>query len=333
MDELSLRAAFEARKASLEAWGWEVCAHVCAALQTHLGVDKRLEYFLKIWPVRPRVKGTNSFVRKALYRRKPYADPLREISDQVGIRFVTLLVAEIATIEQIVLSCPLWAAEKARDFEEERLADPLSFDYQSLHYVATATETHEFQGVEIAVGTMCEVQIRTLLQHAYSELSHDAFYKPTMSGVAENAQLRRQVARSMALIETTDLIFSTVMRSITDFAEELRRPVREAAEVYQREVGLVEPIDFALSDYVLASYLQYLPSVNAERLTAFLRNKAHMKEFIRSRAKENAFFAHPLSLIISLLIEEEPDDISANWPLDPEMLAPIYTQLGIAVPG
>lgn len=321
-----------ARQPALLAWGQEVTAHINTELQTVLGPEKPIEHFLKIWPVQPRVKGVNSFVRKALYRGKNYSNPLTMITDQVGARFVTLLADDLRQIEAVVIRSTFWTATKSRDFEEEREADPLSFVYQSLHYVVAAAATHDFHGVQIAGGTACEIQIRTLLQHAYSELSHDAFYKPTMPGVADNALLRRKVARSMALIETTDLIFKDVMAAINESMEELRRPVREAATVYQREIGTLEPIDFQLSDFVLAPYRQFLPQITTDTLSAFLADNEHMREFIRRSAATSAFFAQPVSLIVSMLIEQEDGAISEGWPLEPDMLSPIYSQLGMAEP-
>ncbi|RWP54341.1 MAG: hypothetical protein EOR07_34055 [Mesorhizobium sp.] len=34
-----------------------------------------------------------------------------------------------------------------------------------------------FDGETIAAGTPCEIQVRTILQHAYSQLTHDTIYK------------------------------------------------------------------------------------------------------------------------------------------------------------
>ena len=92
----------------------------------------------------------------------------------------------------------------------------------------------------------------------------------------------------------------------------------------------MEPIDFQLSDLVLAPYRTLLPSVTAEALLIFLRKNEHLKNFIRQKAKSSAFFAQPVSLIISMLIEQEDGSISDDWPLDPEMLTPIFSQLGLA---
>jgi len=61
-----------------------------------------------------------------------------------------------------------------------------------------------FEHDEILALTTCEVQVRTLLQRAYAELSHDTSYKPS---VTLEGDVRLQIARAPALVETTDEIF------------------------------------------------------------------------------------------------------------------------------
>ncbi len=48
--------------------------------------------------------------------RKRKVDPLAEITDQVGVRFVVLLLEDIERIGTIVEAGP-WLAQKDRDFQ------------------------------------------------------------------------------------------------------------------------------------------------------------------------------------------------------------------------
>lgn len=58
-----------------------------------------------------------------------------------------------------------------------RLKHPEVFSYQSDHFILMPCEGYD-SPKDINVLT-CEVQVRTLLQHAYSEVSHALFISKT----------------------------------------------------------------------------------------------------------------------------------------------------------
>src|SRR3546814_10997244 len=85
------------------------------------------------------------------------------------------------------------------------------------------------------LGTPCEVQLRTLLQHAHSQLTHDTIYKPK---TIASSHTKRFVARSMALIETVDDFFVQVMIEIEKAGEPLRRAMDILASTFEKaEIG------------------------------------------------------------------------------------------------
>ena len=67
---------------------------------------------------------------------------------------------------------------KDKDYEAEKLAKPLEFSYQSVHYVLRSKAGLLLTASRLPEGLACEVQFRTLLQHAHSELMHGTLYKP-----------------------------------------------------------------------------------------------------------------------------------------------------------
>ena len=134
-------------------------------------------------------------------------DPYNQITDKVGIRFVVMVIKQIKIISDIVEQADIWDCSKDKDFEESRETHPEVFEYESIHYIVRAARAITYEGVQIEKGTPCEIQIRTLEQHAYAELSHDYFYKNDFS--YEN-DMKRNLARGMALNETTDLLFGEV---------------------------------------------------------------------------------------------------------------------------
>lgn len=196
----TLQLQFRQRKAYLEAWGKLVTDTVVAGINEKYADPRFFEV-----PPGHRVKDEASFMAKAFSPKKNYADPINNIEDQVGVRFVVLLMAQVRKIGDIIEAESSWVSEKARNLLTERENEPASFGYQSDHYVVRNRKSIPTDNEVIPAGTPCEIQIRTLLQHAYSQLTHDLSYKPKQ---AVTPAIHRCNARSMALIEVTDDLFA-----------------------------------------------------------------------------------------------------------------------------
>jgi ppGpp synthetase/RelA/SpoT-type nucleotidyltranferase len=229
MEERELLEAYESEKDALKAWGGFVLTSICEELGRMLPSDFKLDDLLKVPPC-CRVKSDASLVAKAFFRRrKVYTNPLQEITDKIGVRFVVLLESETSLVEKALRNVNAWTFEKDRDYEQERSERPEIFTYQSVHYVVYSNSRMSQDGVEIPYRFPCEVQIRTLLQHAYSEFSHRYYYKNT----TQSGDLgRRLLARSCALIEVTDGFFSQASESIRAFADKAERLLQEASRLY-----------------------------------------------------------------------------------------------------
>lgn len=211
MNESDLVNRWEEERTMYEAWACFISNEIQSRLQGEYP-DFKLSEFFKIPPT-PRSKETSSLIDKAFYRKKSYTNPYYDITDKVGIRFVVLLTSDIKKVEQIVTSSVNWNYSKDRDYENERKIRPLEFTYQSVHYVLKPVRVISHNNIYIDNNVSCEVQIRTLLQHAHSELTHDSVYKPKKEASSE---VQRTVARSMALIETTDDFFEQATRYLQE---------------------------------------------------------------------------------------------------------------------
>jgi len=321
--ESELRRAFEAERAALEKWGQIVAQKICARLQAAI-VPRKMSEFLKV-PAEPRVKNTESFLAKALRRGKQYPRPLENITDKVGVRFVVLLRSELQLVEAAIISETSWYWQKDKDFEQERAQKPHHFDYQSLHYVvkaqfATAQELH------IPDGLACEIQVRTLLQHAYAELAHDRTYKPNADIDTETL---REVAKSAALIETADDIFLTVNDSLERATAEIQRLHELCVAVYRERIA--EPnLSVALSNRILNAYRQALETFDRSTLETFLNENDFVTAKIAERAPISILFRNACILAVYYLVQNGPDLVPRHWPLERTLLEPIYADLGIS---
>ena len=287
-----------------------------------------LDYFLKI-PMVPRLKGDSSLIDKALYRNKPYKNPYGDITDKVGMRYVVLLTTHINTFCSIIESVecePFWYQTKDKDYEEERLAKPLEFSYQSVHYILRSKAGLSIDGQNIPEGLACEVQIRTLLQHAHSELTHDTLYKPK---TIAKPSVKRTVAKSMALIEATDEFFEQAMKDLASASEPQRQLLDYLSEAYRRGTGF-EPGQERSNQLVVDAFIELLPQEATARIEEFLTAKSYVFSRIKEQKGMRHLFNQPAVLLAYFLVDKMPAQTREHWPIDSDDLAKIFSDLGAA---
>jgi predicted RNase H-like nuclease/ppGpp synthetase/RelA/SpoT-type nucleotidyltranferase len=157
-----------------------------------------------------RTKSVASFAAKAARRvdgELLYADPLRDITDQIGVRVITYVLSDVAAVadlmgDQVVV-------KDDRDMGQET-ASQGRFGYASRHLLIALDPARDGQpGYEQLGGRVASVQIRTVLQHAWAEFEHDIRYKGTVP--AEHAQeFDRRFTLAAGLLELADREFSTI---------------------------------------------------------------------------------------------------------------------------
>lgn len=321
MTETQLRQRYDSERERFDALGHYVRDAVLSRVSTMEGVALSM-------PATVRTKDTDSLIQKALYRGKHYDDPYVEITDKVGVRFVVLLLGQIRQLQSCVETLEDFRYSKDRDFELERDASPTTFEYQSVHYVVKPTEEIVHNGLVIHPGMPCEVQIRTLLQHAYSELTHDTVYK---SRVPANSRLKRLVARSMGLIEVTDAIFSEVAQQVSLLYSRMRDMLSRIELEYGDRLDFSpnEKLDLMLSE----AYEELLREVSLEGVLEYLHEREYILSSVATRASGDLLFRQPFVLLLYYLVGVAPSRTAERWPLPSEMLDGIYTDLGISRDG
>lgn len=119
-----------------------------------------------------RVKGDESLLNKAIGGR--YSAPLIEIEDQIGARVIVFFLSDIEIVKQEILRYFIPMERKS-----VRPSQPESFAYESEHLILTINESlipdHGLPADDIP--RTFEMQIRTILMHAYAEPQHDMVYK------------------------------------------------------------------------------------------------------------------------------------------------------------
>lgn len=300
-------ARLDEQRPSLNAYGQYVIDKVTSSLRTNLSPAKFNE-LLKVTPSF-RVKDTASALQKI--GRKGYEDPTSEMTDVVGVRFVVLLEADIELVERAIISCGgVWTPRKDRfplfDIQE----NPEAFEYQSTHFVIRLNQDTQAGGLTVLADMPCEVQIRTLVQHAYAEFVHDRVYKP---GKHVPAGVRRLVARAMAMLESTDLIFSEAAEELACVNLSLDQWMELSETAYNTHCGQ-HKTSVADSDARLffETFRDLLPSANSREVEAHFRE--HAENITRYRDEKNVF-GHPFVVVLMWVVARHDQVVAARWPM------------------
>ncbi|GGR63905.1 putative RNase H-like nuclease/ppGpp synthetase/RelA/SpoT-type nucleotidyltransferase [Nocardioides luteus] len=157
-----------------------------------------------------RAKSVASFAAKAARTvdgRPVYPDPLRDITDQIGLRVITYVHSDVQAVadlldDQVVV-------HDDRDMGEETASEG-RFGYASRHLLVSLDPAREGQAAyELLRGRQAQIQIRTVLQHAWAEFEHDIRYKGTIPS-EHVPDFDRRFTLAAGLLELADREFSTI---------------------------------------------------------------------------------------------------------------------------
>ena len=217
------------RRKAVEAYervrrGYEDCADaVYTVLKTALAVEE-----LKVHTIEPRAKSADSFGRKATIPaeddpdRPKYDDPLGQITDLAGVRVITYLLKDVEVVNSVV-EREFEVVEKST--KSGLLEEEQKLGYQSIHYLVRFSPTRcSLPEYARFMGMVTEVQVRTILQHAWAEIEHDIQYK----AVEEIPRSIRSRFTSLAgLMEIADREFQAISDEDQRVRTDARRLVAE----------------------------------------------------------------------------------------------------------
>ena len=192
-----------------------------AAVVARLG-DDGLNYH----HIQHRVKGQSSLSEK-LSRLLPdgtpkYPSGMQDIDDVIGLRVILFLESDIASAIGALGGAfdQLGHVDKA---SEQRSRG--EFGYSGQHLVLAVPDRKTPPGCELFRGQRFEVQLRTILQHAWAEFEHDIRYK---GGGAVPPEVNRAFTLASGLIELADREFDTINGLVT---EQKARHERETLQI------------------------------------------------------------------------------------------------------
>lgn len=198
---------------------------------------------IPIQDINGRVKEKNSLDKKIDFKKGKYKK-LEDITDICGIRIITYFKNDVDKIAKILAGN--FKIDKANTIDKRKTEDPEKFGYVSLHYVIELSEDRlKLDELKKFKGMRVEIQIRTVLQHAWAEIEHDLGYKSKKSIPKE---VTRRFARLAGLIELADEEFTTIKEQSVVYFDDVKTNIVEKENKKSIGIDVISISSYILND-------------------------------------------------------------------------------------
>jgi ppGpp synthetase/RelA/SpoT-type nucleotidyltranferase len=181
---------------------------------------------IEVHLVHARAKSIESLAMKL--RKKNYADPRGHTTDLIGIRVITLFQSDVDTVVELLPHYLERNDEHSSDKRDDLGAS--QFGYRSVHFVGPLST---LQGVilpDAVLGFQAEIQVRSVLEHAWAEMEHELVYK-RRTNYSDDTQ--RNIAAVAGTLELMDVLFEG-FRSAFDLEVQRRHDELSAGESWNK---------------------------------------------------------------------------------------------------
>jgi ppGpp synthetase/RelA/SpoT-type nucleotidyltranferase len=164
--------------------------------------------------VESRTKGPESFARKASRPERVYRDPIREMDDLCGVRVIVRYRSEVDEVARVLDDefNVVETEDKRAKFRPDQLG------YASIHKIVMFRTTDRVLGDFGKHGDVrAEIQVRTILEHAWAAISHELDYKASEIAPQE---LQRDLNLLSGLLELADQRFEGLRRQYAEIRRE-----------------------------------------------------------------------------------------------------------------
>ncbi len=167
-----------------------------------------------------RTKDRDSVLEKI--SRKGYKNPAESLTDLSGIRIIVYFESDVEIVSQIIAEAFRVDAENSSNKDDA--LSPNQIGYRSVHFVCDLgpdrSTAPEHKGIETL---KFEFQVRTVLQHAWAEISHDRQYK--LSGKLPK-EIERKLYLYAGLLEIADKGFDEISTAVDNYVQETAENAR-----------------------------------------------------------------------------------------------------------
>lgn len=176
-----------------------------------------------------RVKGFPSLFEKV--QEKEYETPFEQNEDFVGIRVISYFLDDIDQIGNIIDKnfAVISTEDKSEQYNDNE------FGYRSVHKIMCIPDewavTPDYKNLN---GIKCELQIRTVLMHAWAEVEHKLKYKNKAS---VPAVISRKFSTISGMFENIDIQFQEMRKQVSEYVTESAEKVKDVTKDDKLEIN------------------------------------------------------------------------------------------------
>lgn len=180
------------------------------------------QYAIQYHKVEKRTKSLEKLAEKVGRDGKSY-DSLTEITDLSGIRIITFFADDAPDISELIHEN--FEVDEAESVDKGAQLSPDRFGYVSEHFVVTFTADRcLLADFKMYTGLKCEIQVRSILQHAWAEIEHDLGYK---AAIDVPPPIRRRFSQLAGLFEIADDEFMRIREDLAKYSTEVEKQVAD----------------------------------------------------------------------------------------------------------
>jgi putative GTP pyrophosphokinase len=224
---------------------------------------------IKYQVVECRTKDVESFREKITRANKQYSDPMQQITDLTGLRIIVYYLEDVDLVGHLIEN--EFTIDKDASVDKGQLLQPTEFGYRSVHYIVSLSGTrNNLLEWHSHKGLVAEIQVRTVLQHAWAAISHALQYKREED---VPSLFRRRLSRLSGLLELSDEEFSALRKEQQDLTATVSAKIVEG---------------------------NILLELNAITVSEYLKESGPMKSIVATAKKLGFSFEIPAGLEVSI---------------------------------
>jgi ppGpp synthetase/RelA/SpoT-type nucleotidyltranferase len=261
--------------------------------------------------VQSRTKSIDSILRKLILKPEYTYDSLLDL---VGVRVIVRYVHEVKQVSELVAG--LFNCSEADD-KAVRLAED-GVGYLSIHREARLKAADAEIERYPATQFRAEVQMRTLAQHLWAEMSHDTFYKTDERAIS--SELKRRINLMAGLLEVADNEFARLSGEVAELPDMLETGLlrRLEASYFQfaadrgnpdlslEVIKLLLPL-YAAEPATITAQIEEFVAARRATINAVFDEQRHLPE------RRSAFMFQPEVLMLYERLEHDAMAVRERW--------------------